>query len=206
MRPFARLALGFLLGGSLFGQTPAAPDPHFLHRSLGERPYFQHKYGFASVLEAKNHAYKEYLRLVKQGRIDPREREFFSYIYTIKHADSGRIIYFHSEWEPAAYVRTEQGMEQYEIRSPIAESATIRKNSLIHSHPTQAVNGEGPSRLDVAVASSYRKGNGKFRYLYLVNNHLRLIQFKARRSIDPGNRAALLGLPLKPRQGLDWMN
>ena len=37
-------------------------------------------------------------------------------------------------------------------------------------------------------------------------NHGHLVQFKARRDLDPGNPAALATLPVKPRQGVDWLD
>jgi hypothetical protein len=43
-------------------------------------------------------------------------------------------------------------------------------------------------------------------YLYLINNHGRLIQFKAHREIDPGDGAALATMPVQPRLLVDWVD
>jgi hypothetical protein len=181
----------------------AGESPGSLHHHLG-LPYFHGKYGFRSVVEAKNHAYKEYLALVGAGRIDPAQGEYFSYLYTIRDPARGAITWFHSEFEKATYLHTQGGQEVYQVRSPIAESENIRRNTFIHTHPRGRTGGEWPSRTDVAVASRYRHRDGRYRYLYLINSRLQLVQFKAVRSIDPENRLALQQLPHLPVRGRDW--
>jgi len=191
--------------GAVAADLPA-PEPHFLYHATARDPYFHGKYGFRTVVEAKNHCYKEFKTLVARKELDPRSREFFSYIYTIKHPENHRITYFHSSWQPASFLGSQPGAEAYGALSPIAESDTIRKNTLIHSHPTTNPNGAWPSRLDVALASNYRKTNGKFRYLYLVNSRMELIQFKAVRFRDPADPSAVNALPMKPVRGVHWMD
>lgn len=200
------LLAGHCLGAGL--QTPVPADPvagGMLYQSVGQVPYFHGKYGFKSIREAKDHTFKEFKQLVQAGRIDPAKGEYFSYIYTLQPGHGPRRT-FHSEWTSASYLKTESGGEQYAIVSPIAESATIRKTTLIHSHPTGNPNGEGPSRMDVALASTYKKADGSYRYLYLINNHGRLLRYKARRTIAPGDRGAVALLPLRPCKGKDWLD
>jgi hypothetical protein len=188
--------LGCLLGG----QEP----PPVLHGSLRPNAYYHHKAGFRTAQQAAEHAHREFLKGVRQRTLDPSTREFFVYLYTVK--SPGGILYFHSPWEPATFIRTENGGEQYGTTNRLNEEVDLRKNLLMHSHPTHNPSGEGPSRMDVALASTYRKANGAFRYLYLVNNHLKLIRYKAIRPIDPGNIPALLAMPVKPRRGQHWLD
>lgn len=165
-----------------------------------------HPCAFATVTEAKTDAYHEYLAKVRAGRIDGSQGESFCYIYTIREHPGHAIRYFHSEWEKATFLSTAGGQETYEVRSPIAETEDIRRNTFIHTHPTGRSGGEGPSRTDVLTAGRYRRSDGRFRYLYLINNHLRLIQFKAVRNFNPDDRTALWLLPPVPRKGRDWLD
>jgi hypothetical protein len=202
MVSFRPLFLAFLAMSALGAEGTLE---HF-HKSLRHDPYYHRKTGFKTSAEAALHAHREFLKLARQGAIDPRTREYFSYVYTILHSTTGRVIYFHSAWTPASYLKTENGGEQWAVQAPIVESEFIRKNIMLHSHPTSNPDGKGPSRFDVAVASRYRKAGGGFRYLYLVNSEMKLVRFKAKREIDPGNASALLAMPVRPRRGLDWVD
>jgi hypothetical protein len=75
---------------------------------------------------------------------------------------------------------------------------------MMHSHRTGSREGAGPSRVDVATASRYRNPDGT--YLYLINNHGRLIPFKARRVIDPGDGSALATMPVRFRVLVAWVD
>ena len=206
------VALHGIPGASAKGAwtAPLTPDAveeegPVLHPSLAPNAYYHGKTGFAKVSSAKDHAYKEFKKKMGLGQINPANQEYFSYIYTARNPDTNKINYFHTPWATAGFLKTENGSEQYCVQPPFPEGPNLKRNTLIHSHPTNNPNGAGPSRMDVALASTYRKANGGFRYLYLINSQLRLVQFKAVRVVDPGNPLALLRLPHKPILGRDWL-
>ncbi len=195
------LALALFLG---FEPGPADPGP--LWRAVGQDPYLHGKAGFRSPSRAVNHAVAEFRKGVRTGHIDPRRDEYFSYIYTFQPPEGGRRVFFHSAWKQAAFEKIEGGSMRHLVERPYAETGAVRVYTFIHSHPTHGSGGEGPSRVDVATASRYRRPDGSYRYLYLVNNWGRLVRFKARRDIDPQNQAALGMMPVRPRVRQDWID
>jgi len=60
--------------------------------------------------------------------------------------------------------------------------------------------------VDLATASTYKNPDGSFRYLYLINNYGKLIQFRARREVNPANPADVATLPLRPKVRTDWID
>lgn len=190
----------------------AAPSPHghdhgqALFEASGHDAYFHGKQGFSTLDRAKNHAFKEFQRGCHGGRIDPRRDEYFCYIYTHAHPTLGCTVFLHTAWQPAVYQEQAHGSRVHRVARPYEETGALRVFTLMHSHPTALPGGEGPSRVDVATASRYRNPDGSYRYLYLINNRGRLIPFKARRAVDPGDPTALAALPHKPRPGLDWVD
>ena len=176
-----------------------------IFEACGEDPYYRGQQGFPDVVKAKDDAYHEFKREVRSGRIDPAHVEFFSYLCTLR-LPGGGLVFFHTRWEPAAFDRTENGSSRHLVRRPFAATEALQYYSLMHSHPTSASHGAGPSRVDVATASRYKNADGTFSYLYLINNHGKLIQFKARRDLDPGDRAGLSKMPFKPRLLVDWID
>jgi hypothetical protein len=195
----------------LAAMVALAPPAHDqggpLYEATGRDPYFQGKLGFHQVSQARDHAFKDFQAEVSGGRIDPSRDEFFSYIYTFQDPGShAPRIFFHSQWRPAEFERTEAGSIRHLARSPIAETPAIRIYTMIHSHPTALKEGAGPSRVDLATASKYKHPDGRYRYLYLINNRGKLIRFKARRDINPNDPAALSRLPLRPRVTVDWVD
>ena len=196
------LALAVLLAAP--PHLPPASDGA-LFEATGGLAYFRGKQGFPDVVHAKDHAYKEFTREVRAGRIDPSRQEFFSYLLTFHPPGSG-AVFFHTPWALAEFDKTEHGSSRHLVRRPFAESEVLQYYSLMHSHPTSSREGMGPSRVDVATASRYKNPDGSYRYLYLINNQGRLIQFKARRDIDPGDHGALVRMPVKPRLLVDWID
>ena len=195
------LALALLLG---FEPEPANPGP--IWQAAGRDPYLLGKRGFPKLSRAVGHAVAEFHAAVRQRRIDPSRDEFFSYIYTFQPPGGGRRLFFHSQWRQADYEKTEAGSMRHLIRQPYAENGDVRVYTFIHTHPTGLGGGEGPSRVDVATASRYKRPDGSYRYLYLINNRGQFVRFKARRDTDPGNPAALGGMPVRPRKRLDWVD
>ncbi len=184
-----------------------APAPGgSLWEACGQDPYYHAKRGFAGVLQARDHAYREFRREVAAGRIDPSVDEYFTYLCTFEDPGSGRTIFFHTPWLKATFLATADGCHRHQARCPVAETERIRIYTLMHSHPTRSPEGAGPSRVDVATASRFKNADGTYRHLYLINNGGRLLAFKARRDIDPGDRAALASLPHRPRRGVDWLD
>ncbi|WP_306600273.1 hypothetical protein [Geothrix sp. 21YS21S-2] len=195
------LALALLLG---FEPEPADPGP--IWEAAGRDPYLLGKRGFPKVSRAVGHAVAEFHAAVRQRRIDPSRDEFFSYVYTFQPPGGGRRLFFHSQWWQAMYEKTEAGSMRHRVGRPYAENGSVRVYTFIHTHPTGLGGSEGPSRVDVATASRYRRPDGSFRYLYLINNRGTLVRFKARRDIDPHNAAALARMPVRPRAGVDWVD
>ena len=187
---------------------PPPPEPgghaDLLFEACGRDPYFRGKRGFPDVVRTKDHAYKEFKREVRHGRLDPNRGEFFSYLYTL---DLGhRTLFFHSQWRPAVFEKAEGGSLHHLIQSPLVPTGTLRIYSMMHSHPAWSAHGAGPSRVDLATASTYRNPDGSFRYLYLINNYGKLIQFRARREVNPADPAAVATLPLRPKVRTDWID
>lgn len=193
---------------ALHPHSPEAPKVPggAIYDACGHDPYFRGKRGFMDVAHAKNHAYKEFKTEARHGRIVTSQGEYFCYIYTLAAEPGKPAVFFHSAWRPAQYQKTENGSERYLVQSPYAETEVVSIYTLCHSHPTGYRTGAGPSREDVATASNYRNPDGTYRYLYLINNRGHLVQFKARRKIDPKNKAALLSMPVEPRATMDWMD
>jgi len=186
--------------------TPPGGQGGPLYEACGQDPYLKGKHGFSTLVQAKDHAYREFQREVRAGRLDPSREEFFTYLYSLRLPEGRGPVYLHSPWRQAAFEKVEHGSRRHLIRRPYAETENLQVDSMMHSHPTGSREGSGPSRVDVATASRYRNPDGSFRYLYLINNHGRLIQFKARREIDPGNGAALATMPVRPRVMVDWID
>jgi hypothetical protein len=199
---FLHFVLPLVLAGATPSHDPASP----LFQASGQDPYYRGKTGFATVALARDHAYREFQREAHRGRIHPAKGEYFSYLYTLDDPGAGKQLFFHTQWQPAVYVGTDHGSMKYIARRPFQDAETLRVYSLMHSHPRGQSGGAGPSRVDVATASQFKNPDGSYRYLYLINNHGRLIQFKARRDIDPGDTAALSRLPVRPRAGHDWLD
>lgn len=199
---FLNLVLPLLLAGV----TPAHPPEGPLYEACGRDPYYHGKTGFPTVTQAKDHAYQEFWREVRHGRIHPARGEYFTYLYTLDAPAGGRTIFFHTPWQAAVYLGTDHGSMKHEVRRPFQDNGELRVFSLMHSHPAGQHGGEGPSRVDVATASQFRNADGTFRLLYLINNHGRLVQFKARRTIDPADNAALSAMPVRPRPGVDFLD
>jgi hypothetical protein len=176
-----------------------------LFQAVGQDPYFQGKRGFPTIEKATYHAYKEFQREVARGRLDPRTQEYYSYFYTFHEPGAARELFLHTAWRQAVIEGAEDGSVRHSVTRPLVESGVLRVYSMIHSHPTVG-QGAGPSRVDVALASRYRNADGTFRHLYLINNFNKLIQFKAVRAVDPGNRTALLAMPAHPRKGVEWLD
>lgn len=199
---FFNLVLPLLLAGATPSLDPGGP----LFQATGQDPYYHGKTGFATVTQARDHACGEFRQEAHRGRIHPAQGEYFSYIYTLGEPGAGRQLFFHTQWQPAVYVGTDHGSMKFIARRPFTDTDTLRVYSLVHSHPRWQSGGAGPSRVDVATASQFKNPDGSYRYLYLINNHGRLIQFKARRDIDPGDAAALSLMPVRPRAGMDWLD
>jgi hypothetical protein len=204
MRFARRAGLALLLAAICLQANDHAPDA--LYEATGREPYYQGKQGFPDVVHTRNHAYKEFQREVKAGRIDPSQEEYFCYLYTLDPGGGRPVRFFHSPWAKAAFEKTENGSMRHRVASPLAEGNGIRIFTLFHSHPTSLQGGQGPSRVDVATASRFKNADGSYRYLYLVNNHGQLVQFKARRDLDPHDPAALSTMPVKPRRLVDWFD
>lgn len=176
-----------------------------LYEACAQDPYFNGKHGFPTVVQAKNEAFLEFQREVRHGRLDPRHQEFFTYLYTLT-LPGHHPVFFHTQWRAAAYLGTDHGSMKHTVIRPYDETDQLRVYSLMHSHPTALKDGAGPSRVDVATASRFKNPDGSYRYLYLINNRGRLVQFKARRDIDPADNAELAKMPVKPRAGVDWLD
>ena len=177
-----------------------------IYEATGGPAYFPGKTGFRDVVHAKNHAFKEFHAEVRRGRLHPARGEYFCYLYTLDPGEGRPLVFFHSQWEPAEYVHTAAGSHIHEVRSPLAETGRLRIYSMMHTHPAGSRHGDGPSRVDVATASKYKNPDGSYRYLYLINSHGKLIQFKARRDLDPRDPSALASMPHQPRMMLDWLD
>lgn len=204
MRILPAAGLVLALAGPCLHPSERAPGPIF--EAAGQDPYYRGKHGFRDVIHAKNHAYREFQREVRAGRIDPSRDEFFTFIYTLEPEDGRPLLFFHAPWAKARFLKRSNGCLQHQVQSPLAEGAGIRIFTLMHSHPTQLPGGLGPSRADVATASKYKNLDGSFRYLYLVNSRGQLVQFKARRDLSPQDAAALSRLPIQPRRAVDWLD
>lgn len=197
------LSLALTVGVALAAEeVPAAPDPGPLFEACGRDFYYHGKQGFPTVERARDHAFKEFKREVAAGRVDPSDREYFTYIFRLRRVKGGPRLFLHTPWVPAEDLGRRGGQHFFQASCPLQPKEDLRIYTMIHSHPTRGV-GSGPSWADLATASRYRNKDGSYRHLYLINNLGKLVTFRARHPLEAGRASARPG---QPRRHLDWMD